>query len=471
MLSRFAQISIIVCALVNPGNFGTNDTTRRLQVARWIRLGEPPVRQADADFGIIGKHGTRHAWYGIGQSLVLIPFDAVASVTVIPVLRSLGFDSVKQEQMVELSIAFLMQSLITTCLLAFAYDVLLLLEFSSRVSMAGALGLLFGTTVLQYVQSAQENNLLLALALVSLSAILRCRRGAGIGWAAIAGAACGFAILTRLPSLLESGVFFLFAISVGCNRKQFAAGYLPPIIVALLIDRWYQWYRFGDLFGTYMGVFGKQVAPPFSYPFWKGLVGTAFFADKSVFLFDPLLVVLFLVAVWRWRSINRSVRLALGWLTCLLLLYACTYAKYFDFGGDVAWGHRFLTLPVQLLSMFAVPLLLTYGSALALRTVLCVAIILQAASTMLASNLEVIQRGIGYDKGVIVNRAINLAQIALDQKDPGRFAEVPIEWQHLYYFPFQLQFRFPKVAGWAIAGWLALLACLPWVIWNALRKA
>ena len=44
-------LALVVCAIVNPGNFGTIDTARRLQVERWIRLGQPPVRRADIDSG------------------------------------------------------------------------------------------------------------------------------------------------------------------------------------------------------------------------------------------------------------------------------------------------------------------------------------------------------------------------------------------------------------------------------------
>ena len=58
----FALLSLVVCALINPGNFGTIDTTRRLQVERWIRLGEPEVRQTDSGFGVTGRDGKRHAW-------------------------------------------------------------------------------------------------------------------------------------------------------------------------------------------------------------------------------------------------------------------------------------------------------------------------------------------------------------------------------------------------------------------------
>jgi hypothetical protein len=60
-----------------------------------------------------------------------------------------------------------------------------------------------------------------------------------------------------------------------------------------------------------MGVLGKQARPagaplsyPFSYPFWKGALRTLFFPDKSVFLFDPLLLVVALLVVLKWRPLS-----------------------------------------------------------------------------------------------------------------------------------------------------------------------
>ncbi len=64
-----------VAALLNPGNFGTIDTGVRLRVARWIRLGEP---LSPGSFGVAGKNGILHPHFGIGQSLVLLPLDALA---------------------------------------------------------------------------------------------------------------------------------------------------------------------------------------------------------------------------------------------------------------------------------------------------------------------------------------------------------------------------------------------------------
>ena len=169
------------------------------------------------------------------------------------------------------------------------------------------------------------------------------------------------------------------AIAAGTNPKRFLAWFAPPVVGAILLDRWYQWHRFGELFNTYIGIFGRRNRAPhqtasllFSYPFWKGFLGTFFSPDKSVLLFDPLLIIVLLLAVRNWGSLDRGLRLLLVCLTLLLVAYSLGYARYFDFGGDSAWGHRYVLLPVQLLCLFAVPLLfqhrwLTLGPGVRLR--------------------------------------------------------------------------------------------------------
>ncbi|MGH9720344.1 MAG: hypothetical protein ACRD8O_09035 [Bryobacteraceae bacterium] len=481
MLStRVALLAAIVCALANPGNFGTIDTARRLQVARWIRLGEPPVRADDARFGLVGRDGLRHAWFGVGQSLVLLPFDAVISAGVSPLAERARLDRVRRDQLVELLIAFSMQTVILTCILAFAHTLLGLLGFGTRSAMAGALALLFATTCLVYVQCAQENLLLLALSLGALCAVLRWHRSGAAMWASAGGAACGFAILVRLSSVIETAVIAGFAISISRRPRAFLAAFAPPVVASILLDRWYHWTRFGELFSTYMGIFARQLRPegapasfPFSYPFWDGFLGTLFSPSKSIFIFDPLLLVVVVLAIGKWRAIPRELRVLLLSLALLLALYVALYARWFWFGGDVAWGHRFMTLPVHLICLFAVPLLLAAGARARRATwmIAGAAVVLQASSTMVATNLEVLQREKGHGSAVIWNRAVNLAELATGRDQGPRYDAIPPEWRSLNYFPFQLRFRFPELARWAIAAWVALLLVLPVIVWRMLKTA
>src|ERR1700761_4696413 len=65
-------------ALVQSGELGTADTTRRLQVTHSLWTSDPQVPRADyPDFGIPGRGGRLYAWYGLGQSLLMLPADVV----------------------------------------------------------------------------------------------------------------------------------------------------------------------------------------------------------------------------------------------------------------------------------------------------------------------------------------------------------------------------------------------------------
>ena len=474
----FVLLAAAVCALLNPGNFGSVDTARRWQVARSILWGEPAVTPADArqGFGIPGRYGARQAWYGIGQSLFLMPVDALVTTTVAPVLRRSALDPLRQRQIVELTVAFVMQTLLTACVLLLAHRLLLAFDFTNVIATAGALVLVFATTALQYIQCAQENELLLALALAALVAIRAWHHEQRARWPLLAGLACGFAILVRLPSLLETAIFALFAITAGRDAKRFLAWFAPPVAGALLVDRWYQWYRFGDVFSTYIGLFGKwnrgaqPASFPFSYPFWKGFLGVFFSLDKSVFLFDPLLILVLLLAVRNWRSLGRNMRCLFVCLALLLIGYSVAYARYYDFGGDVAWGHRFVLLPVQLLCLFAAPLLFTRRRR-ALWAVVAASLVLQIASTVISPNVEVIQRTTVPGHSVLWNRAVNLVQLIANRQDPWRLVGVPVEWRTVAYLPFQLTLRFPRIAIWATAVWIVLLLLAAVLVCLLVREA
>jgi hypothetical protein len=155
----FILLAVVVCTLLCRGNLGAIDAVRHLQVARSIRLGEPMVTADDVrqGFGIRGRNGVPQAWYGVGQSLLLLPIDALVDATATPIIRPIDLDPMRAKQVRELLIAFLMESFLTACVLLLARRVLLTFGFPSTAAVAGALALLFATTCLEYVPSGQEN--------------------------------------------------------------------------------------------------------------------------------------------------------------------------------------------------------------------------------------------------------------------------------------------------------------------------
>jgi hypothetical protein len=145
----------------------------------------------------------------------------------------------------------------------------------------------------------------------------------------------------------------------------------PVYTFFLLVDRVYQFYRFGSFTNTYVSLFAKEqrladpALPanfPWSTPFHEGFLGPLFKPEKSIFLFDPLLVLAIVLLVSLWRRLSPEVR-AYGVTSLLLLVgYTSFYARYTYWAGDFAWGDRYVSTSVELAALLAVPLLLQLRS-------------------------------------------------------------------------------------------------------------
>ena len=70
----------LLTAIIQSGELGTADTTRRLQVTHSLWTSAPQVPMADyVEFGSPGRGGRIYAWYGIGQSLLMLPADVMGT--------------------------------------------------------------------------------------------------------------------------------------------------------------------------------------------------------------------------------------------------------------------------------------------------------------------------------------------------------------------------------------------------------
>src|SRR6202034_1586278 len=79
-LSLLLLITALFTFLIQSGELGTSDTTHRLQVTHSLWTGQPQVFPDEyPEFGLHGRGGRLYAWYGIGQSLLMLPADLVGS--------------------------------------------------------------------------------------------------------------------------------------------------------------------------------------------------------------------------------------------------------------------------------------------------------------------------------------------------------------------------------------------------------
>ncbi len=495
--------------MVQSGELGTADTMHRLQTTHWLWTSQPQVFPNEyPEFGLHGRGGRIFSWYGIGQSLLMLPADLVATwVSHWHIFSEYEDDPAVRSIIVSYSTNILVSVL--TALVAFR--LLRQLRFSVNETVLGILALMFCTTHLHYTQNMMENNYIGLLTLAGFSFQYEWLRTNSRRALFIGSGALGLNLLTRLTTgldLIAAGVFMLLALwfePTSFEPSSFEPSApeggrflwrrlidyckiaAPVYLFFLAIDRFYQFYRFESFTNTYVALFAKEFRQrdptlpanfPWSTPFHVGVLGALFQPEKSVFLFDPLLVLAIFLLLWLWKRLTPGVR-AYG-VTSLLLLaaYICFYARYTFWAGDFAWGDRYVSTSVELATLLAVPLLLRYRGMLgktiwrASWVLIVVSLTIQVASLVLWLPLEIYQmETFGHPTFVIVLRFKNIVAFALGKMEEWGLNTDAMGWDQWDYIHISTWNFLPNLLRrvgvapmWAVnivrAVWLVALAAL-----------
>src|ERR1700676_4335359 len=132
---------------VQSGELGSADTMHRLQTTHSFWTSEPPVfPQEYPEFGIHGRGGRLYGWYGIGQSLLMLPSRVIGTyMGRLPVLRNYR-DAQAHPTVRNIVVTYSTNTLICVLGILVCFRFLRRLQFTPNQSVAGALALLFGTT-------------------------------------------------------------------------------------------------------------------------------------------------------------------------------------------------------------------------------------------------------------------------------------------------------------------------------------
>jgi hypothetical protein len=496
----------LIAFVVQSGELGTADTQHRLQSAHSLWTSEPPVfAQEYPEFGVHGRGDKLQSWYGIGQSLLLLPADVIGSgLERLPVFANYnGNDpSVKN-----IFVSYTINILVTVLTTLICFRFLRQLNFDVKYSVAGVLSLLVLTTHLHYTQNLMENNYIFLLTLIGLSYqyewVCTDNRHALL----IGSVAFGLNLLTRLTTgidLLAGALFVLLVLWFEGQRgsalwkraRSYIAVALPVYLLFGLIDRLYQYYRFGSFFNTYVSIVAREarqreptlpVGYPWETPFHVGFFGALFSPEKSIFLFDPLLVLMILLTAVAWRRFSPAVKAYVISGFLLLLAYISFYARYTVWSGDFAWGDRYVSTSAELAALLAIPLLLRYRDAVgnivwSLGIALCIlSAVVQVSSLAFWLPLEIYQmETVGHPTFVIALRLTNIVAFALGKVKAWGLDTYAMHWDPWDYvhittwnfLPFLLK-RVGAAPAWVVrivfVLWTLSLATLAAVLWR-LRK-
>jgi len=459
-------ITIFSCFLINSGNLNSEDALGRLNATHWLWMNVPQVPPPQLD--ITGVDGKQFAHWGIGQSLLMLPADILSW----PIVEHLPPGGVREEL-----IGYLTFPLFDACTVLLAYYLLLELRFARTAAALGALGLFFGTSFLPYAQFQEENTLMFFSLIGGLLGCLIWLRTDKI-WPLCLGAfSLGWGLLVRLPCVLDAFfvVFYtLISIWAGQNARRdkmqksvrlvvmFGVFYAPFIAA----DRFYQWIRFGSFTSTYYGIQAAQARAldptlpasyPFSTPFFEGFTGFLFAPDKSIFIFNPLLI----LATWlciRYRKIlPAGFGSLLGVLWLLLMAQICFYARATFWRGDTAWGPRYVVTECMAISLLAIPafvrahpLMKSRVEKLVGEALIAVSCFIQMIAVLFNENLERSQEITFHVTYFIVwQRLVNTAAILTGSfqnsaLDPGLKGGSAEPWTSLDFMPWRTAGEFPR---------------------------
>lgn len=492
----------LLAFVVQSGELGTADTMHRLQTTHWMWTSQPQVFPNEyPEFGLPGRGGQIFSQYGIGQSLLMLPSDLVATwIASWHVFSGYEDDPAVRSIIVAYSVGIFVNVLTAWI----SFRLLRQLRFNLRESVLGVLGLMLCTTHLHYTQNMQENNYIMLLTLVGFSYQYEWLRGGSLRALLVGSVALGLNLLTRITTgldLMAAGIFLLVVLWFEHVRGgelwqrilQYCKVVLPVYAVFIAIDRFYNFFRFESWMGTYIPIFARVYREqdptlpanfPWSTPLHEGVLGALFKPEKSIFLFDPLLVLALLLLLLLGKRLGTEVRAYAVASLLLLAGYICFYARYTYWAGDFSWGDRYVSTAVQMVALLSVPLLVRYRVNLArwvwpvALVLVSVSLIVQIASLMFWLPLEYYQmETFGHPTFVIALRFKNIVAFALGKMaawglNTEAMGQDPWDYVHITtwnFLPFLLR-RVGAAPRWVVdvtfAIWTAGIATLAAVLFR-----
>jgi hypothetical protein len=447
-------ITGLLTFLVQSGELGTSDTMHRLQVTHSLWTGQPQVFSNEyPEFGLHGRGGRLYAWYGIGQSLLMLPADLVGSAaTHLPIWRK--YVASGEDPAIRSIIVSFSTNILVNVLTAFAaFRLLGLLGFSEGESVAGVLALLCATTHLHYAQNMEENNYILLLTITGFALHFKWLNTGNRRVLLWGSAALGLNLLTRLTTTLDAFGAACFILLAALFSRRAGSGlehqsgrsmlwtYLrtaaPVYAVFLLIDRIYQYIRFGSWTNTYVHYFAREYrlqdpTLPANFPFnrgWfeggvhSGILGPFFMPEKTILVFDSMFPLALLLTVLLWKRLTPALRAFAVATLAMLAAYIVFYARYNWWAGDFAWGDRYISSAVEFSTLLAIPLLLRYRQVFSRAiwylglAVTGISVAIQCASLAFWVPLEIYQmETFGHPTWVVLLRFKNIAAFALHKR-------------------------------------------------------
>jgi hypothetical protein len=392
--------SFLLYSLASPGNL-PGDTEIRWSIARQIVRGRGISIEDTCETRnyAVGTDGRRYSFYGIGQSIIMLPLAAVGLA-----MEKAGWINPRTA---DLSAQFMASVIffpaIGATLVWLFYRLVLSLGYKKKSALFSSAVLAFATMNFHYSVSTQEQTQVALLLVLAFFLVARCQQRWNFACAWLFCAALGSCLIFRLASsVMVFPVYFVALMSDAfrSDKKNLSRVIVRWLFAGILgtggfiaVCGWYNYARFGSVFeigyplGMATGLGGHKM---FESPLIQTLAAMLFSPGKSIFLYNPVFL-LFPFCIYSFYRKHKIVTVA---ASCAVIANFLLYGSYTAWAGDYAWSIRYQAV---ILPFFVLPLAEMFNKPLKKRTktaiisIIAVSCVIQAASVVYNFNLEFVQ--------------------------------------------------------------------------------
>lgn len=510
---KITLIALLWLILVNPGSITNPDTLRRSYMAHawWTQTEEAVPQDKLEDRLVIHVNNRNYVPYDLGQSMLMLPGDWLGT----KLSQSLNFtDENESQQFREAIISFVIFLPINLLAILTSFKLLRYLGYCEKLAGLSSIVLLLGTTVLFYASFHQQNNQILFFVLASyqtaLAYVIQRKKRLAIA----SGMALGVAFLIRITSILY--VVSVLTFLIGClssikvkllaNSLKSILLWMTGFIPFVFLERVLTYYRYGSWMATstslHLQIFSKasKLADPntivrgenSSFFFFKllskikleGLSAPLFSPEKSIFIYDPLLLPCLILGLLCWRFLSPYIRwyIIAGIIGFLLHLYLYSWTAEWLVHRD--WGARYHLTSIHLLLVPLLPLIVRGAigqsnnrtntlkiifSSIS-RIIIVLAILCQLASISLSPAIETTQQRLNIGSQFRIIQRLNNIFYMFNYEDRPHIQMSKVQEQLLWITPEQrmtwniLPFKYQIILG-DNSSFKQLLPLL-WLIWS-----
>lgn len=333
MLTVFIAMAILYFAIQPPEFLTTDGYMRELVARNLLDYGDPALVQVERgetlnNLWSYGNDGRPYTYFGLGQSLLLIPF-----MLLIKMLNDIGIGQFLSPT-IGLPMAIVM-SLSAAALVTFMFGIVRELGYERRTALITAALVGFASTLWVMARSSFDMTIDAAMLMGALYCVIAAQRHEEqrIARLIAGGALFGFAVVTRVGALMAGPALAMLLLlepeRSWAERFKMAVWFGIGSMLLVWIVPYYNWYRYGSIME-----FGYAGHYPYSGgPLLRGILMWVVSPWEGALVYMPLLLALPLL----WRRFYAKHGHIARVLVVLFLTVLLFHAQMVGLGNS-GWG-------------------------------------------------------------------------------------------------------------------------------------